>query len=98
MSKKIFCDSCGDEFDYKSILVESANHNPREVKRGRFVSGARPIAVEVIISVRPLEPTEKEHGYRHMNEEHFDLCGKCRWDLVDTQDPRPGLAKIDVEN
>lgn len=80
--KKIFCDCCGAQFDYGDAAVKTASYIAANLKWPRVMGGAK-IEVEVVISVQPIS---------NSNGGHLDLCGICRWKIIDSVDPRPLTA------
>lgn len=74
--KKVFCDFCGEEFAYDDALVRAANHTPTEARRKLHVTNIF-TELEVVVSVRASTGIV-----------HKDICGTCRWDVIDSVDPR----------
>lgn len=82
--KRIFCDCCGEEFTYKDDGVVSTNNSNQDSIREVVISGkvAR-ITLAVRLNVEPV---------RAINGSHIDICGLCRWQVIDQLDPRPVTA------
>jgi hypothetical protein len=79
MSKRIFCDLCGEQMSYGDIdghlrgeptVVDAVGHEKRPLR----------FTVSVTID------SHKNNG------EHIDLCGDCRYYVLDKLDNRPKAA------
>jgi hypothetical protein len=82
--KKTFCDSCGDEFDYKDITMSAVNGVPRQVKLPAAESMLPRREMAFMVHIR-IEPDQVNNG------EHIDICGGCRWKMLDELYSRPEI-------
>ena len=77
MAKKIFCDVCGNEMTYDEVPSHLKGQSTVVQVNG---DGNRKLQFDVQVKIVP-----ENAG----NGEHIDVCGNCRYYLLDRLDGRP---------
>jgi hypothetical protein len=81
--KKIFCDCCGSEFKYDDQLA-AVNGKPNSARAGGTQQSGWDVVADLAISFTKVRVAGTTSG-----SDHVDLCGECRWKMIDKLDPRP---------
>lgn len=75
--KKYYCDNCHKEMQYSDAPVTNTNGS----KHTRLLKDGKGNALEVSVSIH----VEARKHIKALDERgHADLCGECRWRLVDS--------------
>jgi hypothetical protein len=74
--KKVFCDCCGDEMDYKDYLLAAIN-------KTKTVTMVGADNVKLVYQVKIVVDPSREDG------QHIDTCGACVWAMLGKLDTRP---------
>lgn len=89
--KKIFCDVCGDEFDYETDELLKAFHQPLTLGNVDVSLADKKLVVKMVgVNNRAIEyDVSVSIKARNENGGHVDTCGACRWAILDKLDKRP---------